>query len=381
MGQYRTVPTEDEIKKGVQPEPVVTEADPELVSRAEPILERMVKFHAAPPPPQEGSEEELQAWRERAVSLEWSQLGEIRSPQALGRDVYWMFGCKVELGKDPEKVLQRLKREVPLSLTEQKERLLDLVDELVGTMVEHACPPNTHYEDWDVEGLKHAYEEQFGIRATGLDDIIEVEELAKKLYADAEAVLQRMWKEFGEETYLRLFRNLFLEEIDRQWIEHLQAMDHLRDGIGLRGYGQRDPKKEYKREGFDMFMEMMQSIKSSVSNKIFRLERIREEDVERIENRRRRQAEARQRQMRANHPAAREGAAEEGSRQAGTGARGPRGRRRAPAAAAGGEAPARVETVRRERPKIGRNDPCWCGSGKKYKQCHWREDQAASAAQ
>ncbi|MFW5876997.1 MAG: SEC-C metal-binding domain-containing protein [Myxococcota bacterium] len=375
MGQYRTVPTEPEVEKGAKPEPVVTESSEELVERSHPILERMVKFHAAPAPPEGASEEEMQAWRERAVKLDWDELGEIRAPKALARDIYWMFGCQVELGRNPKKVLQRLEREVPLSLTEQQERLLDLVDEIIGTMIEHACPLNKHFEDWDVEGLQNAYHEQFGISATGIEGLTEREEIAKKLYQDAEAVLRKMWKDFGEETYLRLFRNLYLEEIDRQWLEHLQAMDHLRDGIGLRGYGQRDPKREYKREGFDMFSEMMQTIKSSVCSKLFRAQRVREEDIQQVEERRRKQAEARQRQARANHPAAQQG--DGGGQQQQAAAAGGR-RRRGVTTGEGGQAV--PQTVKRDKPKIGRNDPCWCGSGKKYKQCHLREDQQSAAS-
>jgi preprotein translocase subunit SecA len=377
-GQYRTVPTEAEVEKGARPERLVTEADAGLAERVQPVLERVVKFHAAPAPPQGAGEDDISAWRQQAIRMDMDELGEVRSPQALARDVYWMFGLRLELGRDPHKVLERIQREVPLSLTEQQERLLDLVDEIIGTMVEHACPPNKHYEEWDLEALAQAYEEQFGIEATGLEEITDAGELAKKLYGDAEAILRKKQTDFGEDTFLRLFRNLYLEEIDRQWIEHLQAMDHLRDGIGLRGYGQRDPKREYKREGYNMFTEMMQGIKSSVSNKLFRLERIGEEDVERIESRRRKQSEARQQHMRANHP----GMAQDGGDGAGApAAPNRRARRRGAAGGASAGAPQVDQTVKRERPKVKRNDPCWCGSGKKYKQCHWREDQAATATQ
>jgi preprotein translocase subunit SecA len=375
-GQYRTVPTDAEAEAGKQPERVVNEADPEIAKHIQPVLERMVKFHAAPAPAQGAGEDEIATWREHALKLPLESLTEVRSPAALARDIYWMFGCRLTLGTDPHKVLARLEREVPLSLTEQQERLLDLVDEIVGTMVGHACPPNKHYEDWELEGLATAFEEQFAIEATGLSRFTDADQLAKKLYADAESVLVKKQRDFGEDTHLRLFRNLYLEEIDRQWIEHLQAMDHLRDGIGLRGYGQRDPKREYKREGYDMFMQMMQGIKSSVATKLFRLERIGEEDVQRIESRRRKQAEARQQHMRASHAAA-QGPGGDGAQPVAAPSR--RVRRRQAAAGQPIEAAPVAATVKRERPKVGRNDPCWCGSGKKYKQCHWREDQATAA--
>src|SRR6185312_8084787 len=98
-------------------------------------------------------------------------------------------------------------------------------------------------------------------------------------------------------------------EIDNQWLEHLQNMDSLRDGIGLRGYGQRDPKKEYQKEGFEYFLELMQTIKSSIVNKMFHFEIEREDEVERLEERRRAQAEAQQERLQMTHAEA-PGAAE-----------------------------------------------------------------------
>jgi preprotein translocase subunit SecA len=127
---------------------------------------------------------------------------------------------------------------------------------------------------------------------------------------------------------------------------------------------------------------MMQGIKSSVANKLLRSEVVRKEDVERLEEQRRRQAEARQRRMQANHPGEDQANASGGSqneaRQAAR-AQDPRSQAGRAAASEGGQPPAKPQTVRRDRPKIGRNDPCHCGSGKKYKQCHLREDQQAAS--
>jgi preprotein translocase subunit SecA len=276
-----------------------------------------------------------------------------------------------------------------MSLSEQSERLLDLIDEIVVTMVGHACPPGKHYEDWDLEGLANAYQEQFSIDATGIHDISDRDELLRKLYGDAAGVLERKEREFGTENFLRLFRDLYLQEIDKQWMDHLQSMDHLRDGIGLRGYGQRDPKKEYQREGFDMYLEMVQSVKSSVTLGMFTVERAREEDLQRLEEQRRQATEKRQQAIRATHEDESQAAAgrqAQGglSRQARRAAA--RRGRRAGGAVAGAPPPAdqaaaQQATVKRERPKLGRNDPCYCGSGKKYKNCHYREDQAAASPQ
>ncbi len=374
-GQYRSVPSEEDEKKGIESKSFVEEADPKLVERIAPIVKQMVQIHGAERPPEGASPEEAQAYRERAMKTEIADLPGTRGGP-LEKDVYRWFGCVTRLKRfkhDAQAAYDYLIAEVGLSLTEQRERLLDLIDEIISSMVERACPPNKHYEDWDLDGLVEAYEKQFGIECTGVESITDVQDLANKLYSDAEAILKHKEDDFGSESFLRLFRNFYLQEIDRQWMDHLQAMDSLRDGIGLRGYGQRDPKQEYKREGFDMFRAMMESIKTSVSTSMLSVERVREEDLERLEAQRRAQAEKRQRVAHSSH-ASTDGEEEaQGAPRAAR--RGGRGRR----AAQGAPQAAKPAPLRRDRPKVGRNDPCWCGSGKKYKQCHLREDQRAGA--
>ncbi len=390
-GEYRSVPTDEERKAGVEPQPFVEEVNTELVARVAGVLENMVKFHSYPLPDGGLTQDQLPAFREGALASDLASLTDLRV-ESLEKDIYQWFGCVVPLDayrNDPKSAYEALEDAVGMSLSEQKERLLDLVDEIVVTMTDHACPPGKHFEDWDLEGLERAYKEQFGIEATGIREISDRQELLSKLYGDAEALLVRKEDEFGTENFLRLFRDLYLQEIDKQWMDHLQAMDHLRDGIGLRGYGQRDPKKEYKREGFDMYLEMVQSVKSSVTLSMFTVERAREEDLQRLEEQRRQASEKRQRQMQSMHPGERGGDGDGQGQQAGLSRR----QRRAAAArgrrtGAGGppvppapQAAAQAATVKRERPKLGRNDPCYCGSGKKYKNCHYREDQAAASPQ
>ncbi len=390
-GEYRSVPTDEERKAGAEPEPFVEEVDAELVSRVSQVLENMVKFHSYPLPDEGLTQDELPAHRKRAIESDLDSLTDVRV-EPLEKDIYLWFGCVVPLEdfrKDPGGAFKHLEQAVGMSLSEQKERLLDLVDEIVVTMTDHACPPGKHYEDWDLEGLERAYKEQFAIGATGIRDISDRDELLKKLYSDAEAILVRKEEDFGPENFLRLFRDLYLQEIDKQWMDHLQAMDHLRDGIGLRGYGQRDPKKEYKREGFDMYLEMVQSVKSSVTVAMFTVERAGEEELRQLEEQRRQATEKRQRQIRATHPGEAGG---DGGRQPGqaglsrrqrraAAARGRRAGAGAPDAPPPPQAAVQQATVKRERPKLGRNDPCYCGSGKKYKNCHYREDQAAASPQ
>jgi preprotein translocase subunit SecA len=135
-----------------------------------------------------------------------------------------------------------------------------------------------------------------------------------------------------------------LEEIDQRWIEHLRNMEALREGIHLRGYGQKDPKQEYKKEGFAIFGEMMGNISRNVSEKLFHIQIRREES----ENTAQQMAETKKKPRRMIESGG-------GSSSAG---------------AAGNQNPEEPQQVRRAEPKVGRNDPCPCGSGKKYKKCH-----------
>ncbi len=451
-GRYQSVPTEEEAKTGKQPESLAKSGvSAELRETALPVLRDMLRVHGAPMPPNEMPAEEVARYREQVMAMDISELKELRV-EPLERDLYTWFGCRIPLDgvkKDPTKALALLEAEVALSLTEQQERLLDLLDEIAGTMVERSCPPKKHWEDWDVPGLAKAYREQFAIEPDeAILRMTEAQEIAGRLYAQAEQVLKQKEKDFSSTQFLRLFRTLFLQEIDKQWLEHLGHMDHLRDGIGLRGYGQRDPKKEYKREGYDLYVQTLQSTKASVVENLFRVQRLTEREVEAAELQRRRQAEAREQAIRATHPdqngtapasaptqpalqqqapaqvqrvtiaarhsqVAQQAALVAQARRLVAAQQQPAARQAQPAAAqpAAGQgvqpsaseppgatqrealeaaarasmvnaAPQRMsrpETVRRDIPKIGRNDPCYCGSGKKYKNCHMKADTAQTS--
>ena len=143
---------------------------------------------------------------------------------------------------------------------------------------------------------------------------------------------------------------LYLQSIDQLWKDHLLSMDHLRQGIGLRGYGQKDPKQEYKKEGYEMFVPMTWSVRAAVVGNVLRLV------AGAAGERRGDRAEAAGAQRRALQRLTESHAA----------------------AGEDGEAPkAKAETVARQTPKVGRNDPCPCGSGKKYKKCHGASEAAA----
>jgi preprotein translocase subunit SecA len=409
-GEYKTIPTAEERKKGVKPASRVTEADPEIRKWLEELLARLVRVHATTlaPPPQDAPEADRLAWQDQVFKSEWSALGTLRVAY-VAEDVYRNFGCVVQvddLANDPKKAYERLLDTVAFSLTEQRERLFDVVDELVVTLVERHCPEGKHYEDWKVDRLLEEYSAQFHLDATGIRGIADRQELARKMFLDVEGLLLRKQKQWGIGSMLRFFREIYLREIDKQWMDHLQTMDHLRDGIGLRGYGQRDPKKEYKREGYDLFMAMMRSMKSELLRTMFQEVKLDDTQLQRLAEERRLAVEARQKLMQGQHSAAAAAAAAgvaatvaPAGEAAGSDAQarasqppqqrmsqpGPASRkeRRAVVARGGSLVPgapvAEPVTVKREGPKLGRNDPCHCGSGKKYKSCHYNDDRALEA--
>ena len=270
---------------------------------------------------------------------------------ALQHEVYQMWGVKLDLDgrreRTPISVYNELIELVTQGLSEQHERALDLLDRVVGAMVEESCPPSKQAEDWDWKSIHQGFREHFRVDPEkSIDEIGDAEFLVRELYRCAEAAYVAKEKDLGGDLLLRALRHIYVESIDEAWVDHLSNMEHLRDGIGLRGYGQRDPKNEYKKEGYNLFLNMMAKISSTVLVKVFEVQAHRQEELAAIEA----QAEARYRAELeaavARHPGDADSIPEAAPlpQQA---------RRSAPPA-----------------PKIGRNDACPCGSGKKFKKCH-----------
>jgi preprotein translocase subunit SecA len=280
---------------------------------------------------------------------------------SLQQDVYQLWGYRFDFrdgdGKKPKAVYERLGAEIPQSLTEQRDQLLDLLDTIVGAIVEECCPQNKPPEDWDWKGIKSGFVEHFATRGPEVEHLHDPEQIAKVLFDAAEEHLKAKEKQMGTEILLRVFRHFYLEEIDRQWVDHLTNMEHLRDGIGLRGYGQRDPKQEYKKEGYDVFMTMMAATSSTVCSNLFKAQVRRENDVERMEREDAAKHQAQQRAMQMRHGSELAASDDEASAPP-------------PRAAARPQPRVSVQPVRREGAKVGRNDPCPCGSGQKFKKCH-----------
>jgi preprotein translocase subunit SecA len=263
-----------------------------------------------------------------------------------------VFGAVVDIKKeinDREAVLKKTAEACAASLIQQRERVLDLADELISVLIWTHCPEKAHAEEWDMKALAEAVKEQFNLPVKLEVEILERESLAEKIWEQVETFTKARETELGPLAFFFFARHFFLEEIDNQWIDHLKSMDHLREGIGLRGYGQKDPKIEYKKEGYEMFRVMMDRISANVANKLYRVRLERQQQAasqaaaepeEQLPDFKRKE---RRMVMQSGGSAAAASPEGDGEKQ---------------------------KTVRREQPKVGRNEPCPCGSGKKYKKCH-----------
>jgi len=240
----------------------------------------------------------------------------------------------------------RLRRRI-LEGLEGRNYILRVVEEIVESLLDQFCPEQADPADWDRDTLSKEYQAYFGLPVAelGVDwETINLPQLETLLIEGAKTQYERRAEQFGEENLSRLEKFLLLDTVDRQWKDHLLALDHLREGIGLRAYGQRNPLVEYKRESYALFEDMWERIEDHVVKFLYHAE-----PVEDMQLRRRGVSTT------LSHPDAEGLAAShaEQERAANT-----------PVAA-----PTKPSTVRRVQPKVGRNDPCPCGSGKKYKRC------------
>jgi preprotein translocase subunit SecA len=223
---------------------------------------------------------------------------------------------------------------------DQKEYILNLAEDIMMEFIEQRAPRDKHPDEWDLDGLRISVGNQFGIdiRALGFDvKEVTYPELAEKLSATVKQVYEDKGKRVGAEYMRYQERMIMLQVLDVQWKDHLLALDHLKEGIGLRGYGQRDPLIEYKKESFDMFEALNSRREEETVRFLYLVEPVTADEQQ---QRLRQEEEARRR-------AAREKDLVYG---------------------AGGDSPAAPR--KREVAKVGRNDPCPCGSGKKFKKCH-----------
>jgi len=226
--------------------------------------------------------------------------------------------------------------------------------EVFHDLISRYIPPQSIEDMWDAEGLEKSLEGEFGIDAPIRDWLASDEDLTEE--GIRERVMERVEAHFAAkeaETGSDVMRNfekaVMLNVLDQQWKEHLASMDYLRRGIHLRGFAQKKPQQEYKREGFEMFTEMLASMRFEVIKILARVQVRSEQDVAAVDEQRRRERpmefQHRESAALSNEPAAQ-------------------------AAGSGGSTTAPDQPFVREGRKVGRNEPCPCGSGKKYKQCH-----------
>jgi preprotein translocase subunit SecA len=218
-----------------------------------------------------------------------------------------------------------------------KAQVMELAETLAEDIVDRYADKEVHSEDWDLNGLREAIYHQFNLRLdfraddeNGLSADRAVEMARERVVA----VYEDKEKRFGEPMLRQLEKIIMLQTIDNLWKDHLLNMDHLKEGIGLRGYGQKNPLQEYQKEGYNMFEEMIRRKEEDVVQKLFTVELARESVAPEIE-------------LQQPHP----------QRMVLSHGDDPIAARPA-------------SPAKREGEKVGRNDPCPCGSGKKYKRCH-----------
>lgn len=230
--------------------------------------------------------------------------------------------------------------------------LYDVVNDMVSTYL----PPQSIAEQWDIPGLEQHLEGEIGLTLPvqqwlDEDDRLHEEALRERIMDEAKKVYDEKREAYGDDM-LDIERQIMLQVLDTHWKEHLASMDHLRQGINLRAYAQKNPKQEYKRESFELFQEMLGNIKHEFVRMLYRVQILSHEQVEELERQRLEALQRQQESMQMQHAdASGMGSAEE-PRENSEGAQ------------------EEAKPFVREGVKVGRNDPCPCGSGKKYKQCH-----------
>ncbi|MDY0292337.1 MAG: preprotein translocase subunit SecA [Desulfuromonadaceae bacterium] len=206
-----------------------------------------------------------------------------------------------------------------------------MIEEMVEDIVATFCPEKTPMQDWNLSSLADDFHSQFHFwpQLPGEEDRTTQAELEQSLKREVFKRLEEREEELTTKVFEYLMKVLLLQVIDNKWKDHLLSIDHLKEGIGLRGYGQKNPKQEYKREAYNLFIEVMGRIRQEAIQKLFVVQLVQERDVEQME------AEQKRRKVITNRS----------------------------------DEPKQPQTVVRTEEKVGRNEPCPCGSGKKYKRC------------
>ncbi|WP_370239011.1 preprotein translocase subunit SecA [Neptunomonas phycophila] len=260
-----------------------------------------------------------------------------------------------DVANDQRTIIYEQRNELMAS-NDISETIQSIREDIVNTTVSNHIPPQSLEEQWDIPALERALEAEFAMTMPiqqwlDEDSTLHEESLRQKIQDQVAGVYAEKEALAGSETIRMFEKQVMLQVLDTLWKEHLQTMDHLRQGIHLRGYAQKNPKQEYKREAFELFQGLLENIKRDVIKVLSHVQVQQPEQVEEMEQQRREQAS--QQEMSYEH-ASDSGLNEDESQEQ----------------VATDEQNASVDTFVRDTPKVGRNDPCPCGSGKKYKQCH-----------
>ncbi len=260
-----------------------------------------------------------------------------------------------DVANDQRKVIYEQRNELMAS-GDVSETIDAIRADVVNDLINNYIPPGSLDEQWDVAGLETAIESEFAQKFPiqewlDSDESLHEETLRDKILAELVSAYAEKEALTGAETMRHFEKSVMLQVLDQNWKEHLAAMDYLRQGIHLRGYAQKNPKQEYKREAFEMFTALLDRIKLDVVSILCKVQVRTESDVQAVEEQRRSSApmEFRHDEASAMHDSEQE----------------------APAPAQGAEP---VRPFVRDGRKIGRNEPCPCGSGRKFKQCHGKLD-------
>jgi len=248
-------------------------------------------------------------------------------------------------GMNQQRTTVYAKRKSILQGENLKDTVLDIIDVIATSISEEFDPKGR--QEFNLKGLQEKVLQQFGFKLELSEDkMASNDAIGQKIYNEAIKIYEQKETEYGSSILRQVEKFIFLQSLDTLWKDHLLGMDHLREGIGLRGYGQKDPRMEYKKEGFAAFQAMMMRFEEDSLEKLMRVQI---KQGEEIPAQRRTMAPMQMQHASAPNPV------------------GPVGAGFKPAQPS---QPAKVQTVTRDVPKVGRNDPCSCGSGKKYKKCH-----------
>ncbi|MGM0914090.1 MAG: preprotein translocase subunit SecA [Pseudomonadota bacterium] len=258
-----------------------------------------------------------------------------------------------DVANDQRRVIYEQRNEV-LAAEEVSAAVAGIREEVMDLAISDYVPPQSLPEQWDLSGLQDYLKSEFNLDAPVVqwseeDERFHEEQLRELLQTLHREAYEAKVEQAGAELMRRFEKQVMLQVLDTRWKEHLQSMDHLRRGIHLRGYAQKNPKQEYKREAFELFQNLLANIKADVTRILSHVQVRRPEEVEELERQRREALEREKATAASRHDAPEAARGDDDEAPVAPGADG--------------------RPLRREGPKVGRNDPCPCGSGKKYKQC------------